>query len=129
MEYIGLLQDINLSSSNMLLLSIMTLKSKLLLRFGWYRIWSDKWIEQGALSAYPQLSAGVTGVSTSTLLKPYRNTLYNCVITITSDGGNSWEIKAVHVNLYTTYFQFVWASRNYSIASTNGRFNYVTQGY
>lgn len=113
----------------MLLLSIMTFKTKLLLRFGWYRIWSDKWIEQGALSAYPQLSAGITGISTSTLLKPYRNTLYNCVITITSDGGNSWEIKSVHVHPYTTYFQVVWASRNYSISSTNGRFNYVTQGY
>lgn len=96
---------------------------------GWYRIWSDTFKEQGALSAYPQLSASVTGVSTSTLLKPYRNTLYNCVITITSDGGNSWEIKVVHAHLYITYFQFVWASRNYSISSTNGRFNYVAQGY
>ena len=96
---------------------------------GWYRIWSDTFKEQGALSAYPQLSASVTGVSTSTLLRPYRNTLYNCVSTITSDGGNSWEIKVVHANLYTTYFQFVWASRNYSISSTNGRFNYVAQGY
>ena len=129
MEYIGLLQDINLSIFSMLLLSIITLKIKLLLRFGWYRIWSDTFKEQGALSAYPQLSAGVTGISTSTLLRPYRNTLYNCVITITSDGGNSWEIKVVHAQLYTTYFQFVWASRNYSIYSTNGRFNYVAQGY
>ena len=96
---------------------------------GWYRIWSDKWIEQGARSPYPQVSANTVGASNTTLLKPYRNTLYNCVITITSDGENSWNIKVSQINFFTTYFVAMWASAGFAISSTNGRFNYVAQGY
>lgn len=113
----------------MSLLSIITLKTKLLLRFGWYRRWSDKWIEQGARSSYPQVSAGVVGETKVTLLKPYSTASYSCVITLTVDGGNSWTIKVYRINFYTTYFSVVWASYNFNITSTNGRFNYVAQGY
>ena len=107
----------------------MTLKTKLLLRFGWCRIWSDKWIEQGARSPYPQVSANTVVASNTTLLKPYSTTSYSCVITIITDGDNSWNIKVIQINFFTTYFVAMWASIGFTINSTNGRFNYVAQGY
>lgn len=50
----------------------MTLKTKLLLRFGWYRIWSDKWKEQGALTSALQIGTA----ETINLPKAMTNTKY-----------------------------------------------------
>ena len=61
----------------MLLLSIITLKTKLLLRFGWYRIWSDKWIEQGGTAT---CSTSYSARDTVTLLKSYKDTNYNIMV-------------------------------------------------
>ena len=52
----------------MLLLSIITLKTKLLLRFGWYRAWSDTFIEQGFA---PTLTN-----RTLNFIKSFKNTNY-----------------------------------------------------
>ena len=63
----------------MSLLSIITLKTKLLLRFGWYRIWSDKWIEQGSIT-----NVGGAGDHSISLLKSVK--LGRCLASI---GGTS----------------------------------------
>lgn len=70
----------------MSLLSIITLKTKLLLRFGWYRIWSDKWIEQGSIT-----NVGGAGDHNISLLKSVK--LGRCLVSI---GGTSTGIPNGH---------------------------------
>ena len=60
----------------MSLLSIITLKTKLLLRFGWYRIWSDGYCEQGGRLYNNANEAG----NIITLLKTMKNTNYSVFI-------------------------------------------------
>ena len=64
----------------------MTLKTKLLLRFGWYRIWSDKWIEQGSIT-----NVGGAGNHIISLLKSVQ--LGRCLASI---GGTSSVISNGH---------------------------------
>lgn len=60
----------------------------------WYRIWSDKWCEQGGQTSisYSQKTATIT------LLKPYKNTNYNIGLSLGGQSGSgviqaNWQSK------------------------------------
>lgn len=114
MEYIGLLQDINLSSFSLLLLSIMTLKSKLLLMFGWYRVWTDLWCEQGSF---------ILQIQNNTTVNYHKLFQYNATLSITQHNTSTSAPKFSGV--YGSYFIIV----DVSYGSTSKWCSWVAQGY
>lgn len=74
----------------MSLLSTITLKSKLLLRFGWYRIWSDEFIEQGS---YLTSVTNADTLYTVTFVKIFKNIDYFFTNQVQCNRaiGNGWD--------------------------------------
>ena len=67
----------------------------------WYRIWSDGWCEQGGV-----LDKGSASISTENiiLLKPYKDTDYNVVLTLAIASSGSAYTPLLIVPLSTTQF-------------------------
>lgn len=67
----------------------------------WYRIWSDGWCEQGGV-----LDKGSASISTENiiLLKPYKDTDYNVVLTLASASSGNAYTPLLIVPLSTTQF-------------------------
>ena len=110
----------------MSLLSTMTLKIKLLLRFGWYRIWSDKWIEQGECGV---LASGRNGnVFYRLFIKTFATaniTVVAGIYLINSDMG-AYSVRIT--SLYSSsvhYYIFL----NNGVTSNLPAINYVASGY
>ena len=97
----------------------MTLKTKLLLRFGWYRIWSDTFHEEGGLTP----SGADLSTMTKTLLKPFKNT-NGAVLGIQRDGPSGNFTNGLRILNYTaTSFQI-----NYRTGGTQSAY-YTASGY
>ena len=96
-------------------MSIITLKIKLLLRFGWYRIWSDTFIEQGNSGT----NEDVTINRKVTFLTPFSAANYNLV----GVGGVIEGIARQGVTKSNTYFSTSSHVRNW------GSYGWYACGY
>lgn len=88
------------------------------MRFGWYRIWSDEWIEQGA-----KINSGVQTIqngSTFSFLKTFANTNYVTAF-LSAHGDTSANTVAVQYGNY--YYGSI-----YSPSKTASSFKATGQG-
>lgn len=103
----------------------MTLKTKLLLRFGWYRIWSDKWIEQGG-----RVNSGVQTVqngSKFSFLKTFANTNY--VTAFLSAHGDT-SVNNVALQYGNFYYGCIYnSSKTASSFKVTGQGTFYLAGY
>lgn len=110
----------------MLLLSIMTLKTKLLLRFGWYRIWSDTFIEQGECNV---IAHGRNG---NVFYRVFVKTFATANITVLA-GINliNSDLGSYYVRITSLYSSSVhyYIFLNNGVTSNLPAINYVASGY
>ena len=64
---------------------------------GWYRVWSDGWIEQGGI-----INGATDKNSTHNLLKTYKNTQYNIFVTSNSSNNTFNAAQPDWINVKTT---------------------------